>query len=103
MTVLIAGTWPRLAVAGIGCSRRTDDSRLAAEMASLYAVNVGAEDHSAGETPSDIEGGVEPRGRSPLEPVRTCPNCGAALADRSCKLLCPTPGCGYYLSCSDFY
>jgi hypothetical protein len=35
-------------------------------------------------------------------PLRTCPNCGAALTDRSCKLLCPTPGCGYYLSCSDF-
>jgi hypothetical protein len=35
-------------------------------------------------------------------PVRTCPNCGSALIERSCKLLCPTPGCGYYLSCSDF-
>ncbi len=35
-------------------------------------------------------------------PVRTCPNCGGALIERSCKLLCPTPGCGYYLSCSDF-
>ncbi len=41
--------------------------------------------------------------RTPAEPARTCPNCGAALADRSCKLQCPTPGCGYYLSCSDFY
>ena len=35
-------------------------------------------------------------------PMRTCPNCGGALIERSCKLLCPTPGCGYYLSCSDF-
>jgi hypothetical protein len=34
---------------------------------------------------------------------RTCPACGAALEDRSCKLRCPRPGCGYYLSCSDFY
>jgi len=34
---------------------------------------------------------------------RTCPVCGADLADRSCKLRCETPGCGYYLSCSDFY
>jgi hypothetical protein len=34
--------------------------------------------------------------------LRTCPNCGAALTERSCKLLCPTPGCGYYLSCSDY-
>jgi hypothetical protein len=32
--------------------------------------------------------------------VRTCPNCGARLKERSCKLLC---GCGYYASCSDFY
>jgi hypothetical protein len=41
--------------------------------------------------------------RTPLEPARTCPNCGAVLDDRSCKLLCPTPGCGYYLSCADYY
>ncbi len=35
-------------------------------------------------------------------PLRTCPNCGAALTEHSCKLLCPAPGCGYYLSCSDY-
>ncbi|MGO9831019.1 MAG: hypothetical protein ACLPJH_12850 [Myxococcaceae bacterium] len=32
--------------------------------------------------------------------VRTCPNCGTALQERKCKLLCR---CGYYASCSDFY
>ncbi len=38
----------------------------------------------------------------PRVPLRTCPNCGAELADRSCKLACPNPACGYFLSCSDF-
>jgi hypothetical protein len=35
--------------------------------------------------------------------IRVCPNCGAELAERKCKLFCPRPGCGYYLSCADFY
>ena len=29
-----------------------------------------------------------------------CPRCSVRLAPRSCKLICP--GCGYYMSCSDF-
>jgi hypothetical protein len=36
-------------------------------------------------------------------PERTCPNCGAPLIERKCKLLCPNQECGYYMSCSDFY
>ncbi len=34
---------------------------------------------------------------------RTCPACGAELVDAACRLRCPTEGCGYFLSCSDFY
>jgi uncharacterized Zn finger protein (UPF0148 family) len=44
---------------------------------------------------------LEPRRSS--EPSRTCPNCGAPLLERKCKLICPNTQCGYYMSCSDFY
>lgn len=40
---------------------------------------------------------------SPERAMRTCPICGSELAERKCKLLCPDPQCGYYLSCSDYY
>ena len=42
----------------------------------------------------------------PLEPsdpaavILTCANCGAAMDQRTCKLICR---CGYFLSCSDYY
>jgi hypothetical protein len=39
---------------------------------------------------------------APSEPSRTCPNCGAPLLERKCKLICPNAQCGYYMSCSDF-
>jgi len=35
--------------------------------------------------------------------IRTCPICSSELDERKCKLICPDPRCGYYLSCSDFY
>lgn len=37
------------------------------------------------------------------EVMRTCPNCGKQLHERKCKLFCPDPRCGYYLSCADYY
>jgi len=40
---------------------------------------------------------------SPERAMRTCPVCGSELAERKCKLDCPRSGCGYFLSCSDFY
>ena len=32
--------------------------------------------------------------------VLTCANCGAAMDERKCKLICR---CGYFMSCSDYY
>jgi hypothetical protein len=34
--------------------------------------------------------------------VRTCPNCGRTLLERGCKLACPDPACGFFLSCADY-
>ncbi|MGH2380367.1 MAG: hypothetical protein ACRDG7_03990 [Candidatus Limnocylindria bacterium] len=33
--------------------------------------------------------------------MRTCANCGSETEERKCKLNCQ--GCGYFLSCSDYY
>jgi hypothetical protein len=46
-------------------------------------------------------GGVSPLNRE-SSTVQTCPNCGDRLIERSCKLVCTHPECGYFLSCSDF-
>jgi hypothetical protein len=63
-------------------------------------------ERDAGNACADVpEADSDPRAAATREEraYRTCPACGAALEDRSCKLRCPRPGCGYYLSCSDFY
>jgi hypothetical protein len=36
------------------------------------------------------------------ETSQTCPNCGAVLEGRKCKLLCTLPGCGYMVTCSEW-
>ena len=62
---------------------------------------------------------TRPAGLSPVPPIRfledsddpsgavdpglvitTCANCGSAMDERKCKLICR---CGYFLSCSDYY
>jgi hypothetical protein len=43
---------------------------------------------------------AEPTATDPGAVIRTCANCGAAMDERKCKLICR---CGYFLSCSDYY
>ncbi len=54
-------------------------------------------------TGSPAPQGLDRSTATPEQVMRTCPICGSELADRKCKLYCPDPRCGYYLSCSDFY
>ena len=44
---------------------------------------------------------VVPPQPDPDKLMRTCANCGSTMLERKCKLLCT--GCGYFLSCSDYY
>ena len=43
---------------------------------------------------------LPPTGADPAALILTCANCGAAMDERKCKLVCR---CGYFLSCSDYY
>ncbi len=47
--------------------------------------------------PAEIGAPVE---QDPGVVVLTCANCGAAMDQRACKLICR---CGYFLSCSGYY
>jgi hypothetical protein len=47
----------------------------------------------------EADGGVGAE-EDPGVVVLTCANCGAAMDERKCKLICR---CGYLLSCSDYY
>jgi hypothetical protein len=44
-----------------------------------------------------------PAAADPERALRTCPNCGRALEERGCKLRCPDPACGYFLSCAEYH
>ena len=46
------------------------------------------------------ETGAPDVGADPATLILTCANCGAAMDERKCKLICR---CGYFLSCSDYY
>ncbi|MEP7011197.1 MAG: hypothetical protein ABJC13_12805 [Acidobacteriota bacterium] len=55
-------------------------------------------------SPSSSAPSPAPQQRTAAEVLmRTCPNCGRELAERKCKLYCPDPRCGYFLSCADYY
>jgi hypothetical protein len=44
---------------------------------------------------------ASPEPTDPGAVMRTCANCGTTMEERKCKLICH--GCGYFLSCSDYY
>ena len=50
-----------------------------------------------------IETKTQPLKNAAEVAIRTCPNCGSVLSERKCKLFCERLGCGYYLSCADYY
>ena len=54
---------------------------------------------------ADERGPTAERGLAadPERAMRTCPNCGRELTERGCKLRCPDPACGYFLSCAEYY
>jgi len=51
--------------------------------------------------PPRREASAQAAAQDPGELMRTCANCGSAMEERKCKLICVS--CGYFLSCSDYY
>jgi len=55
----------------------------------------------AGSLVPSLERPERPKPPDPARLMRTCANCGSEMEERKCKLICR--GCGYFLSCSDYY
>ncbi len=71
----------------------TSKSAITIQFVDEPAATIGApaRDVAVRVAPADVDPGVV---------VLTCANCGAAMDERKCKLIC---SCGYFLSCSDYY
>ena len=73
--------------------------RILPDEPSPAGVGAGAEAIASASAPTAGAGlALEPE--DPARLILTCANCGAAMDERKCKLIC---GCGYFLSCSDYY
>jgi len=56
----------------------------------------------AGSAPPQLAAHAEQSAIAPQEDAsRHCPVCSQRLESRRCKLVCA--GCGYYMSCADYY
>jgi hypothetical protein len=73
-----------------------------------HALARGGYDHVNARSGPDAPDRCRSPPRPPPSPARGadrarcfhCANCGAAMDERKCKLICT---CGYFLSCSDYY
>ena len=89
---------------GLAEEHRPSHARpLTASRAASTLPVVPAENRAAPGSDPDQPRPEAPAARDAADAMLVCPNCGRRLTERKCKLLCPNPICGYYLSCSDFY
>jgi hypothetical protein len=70
-------------------------------------MTAGAERDANRDNRGDFDGKVSDSGvagedaRAAEHHSQICPNCGQRLTGYRCKLICA--GCGYYMSCADYY